>query len=109
MKRIYRIYIAGPYTQGDVAFNVGTAIAAANVLISYGFAPYVPHLSHFLHMAKSQPYQTWMAIGRVWLNQCDAVLRLPGQSGGADTEVAIAVSKDIPIFSSVTALLEALK
>jgi hypothetical protein len=47
---IARIYVAGPYTKGDVAVNVRNAFEAANRLADVGFAPFVPHATHFWHM-----------------------------------------------------------
>lgn len=38
-----KIYVAGPYTKGDVAENVHKAFKAANDLADLGFAPFVPH------------------------------------------------------------------
>ena len=32
------------------------------------------------------------------LEHCDAVLRLPGESTGADSDVAIAVSRGLPVY-----------
>jgi len=42
--------IAGPYTRGDVAVNVRNAYEVANRLADLGFAPFVPHATHFWHM-----------------------------------------------------------
>ncbi len=44
------IYIAGPYTLGDVAVNVRNAMMAGLDLMNMGFIPFVPHLSHWLHL-----------------------------------------------------------
>jgi len=104
-----RVYIAGRYSGGDVARNVRVAMKAADLLIQMGFAPYVPHLSHFLHMMAPHDYEVWMAIGLAWLRQCDAVLRLPGESPGADREVEVARILEIPVFHSVEELVEAFK
>jgi hypothetical protein len=41
-----RIYVAGPYTKGD-AVNVRNAYMAVNKLADLGFAPFVPHATHF--------------------------------------------------------------
>lgn len=35
------------------------------------------------------------------LEHCDAVLRLPGESTGADQDVAIATRRGIPIYQDV--------
>lgn len=83
-----KIYVAGPYTQGDVAVNVRNALHAASMLADAGFIPYVPHLSHFWHLVFPRPYEEWLKFDLIWLAQCDACLRLDGPSNGADGEVA---------------------
>ena len=103
-----RIYIAGRYSGGDVARNVRVTMEAADALIRAGYAPYVPHLSHFQHMMWPHDYEDWMDIGLSWLRQCDAILRLPGESPGADREVEVAKILEIPVFYSVDKLVEAL-
>jgi hypothetical protein len=47
-----RIYVAG---KGDVAVNVRNAHMAANKLADLGFAPFVPHATHFWHMLFPRP------------------------------------------------------
>ena len=37
---------------------------------------------------------------------CDAVLRLPGESKGADNEVRVAKANKIPVFYSIDALTQ---
>lgn len=99
------VYIAGPYTQGDVAQNVAVAMTVGNSLLSAGFAVYVPHLSHFLHMQRGRDYEEWIRHDLHWLFFCDAMLRLPGPSVGADREMAYAKECEMPIFHDVESLL----
>ena len=96
-----RIYIAGPYTAGDVAQNVKRAMDIANDLIELGHAPYCPHLTHFLHMNNYQPYEKWLEIDLAYLEIADAVIRLPGESKGADREVEFAEKNHIKVFLSL--------
>ena len=35
------------------------------------------------------------------IERCDAVLRLPGESAGADNDVRLAQARGIPVYSSV--------
>ena len=42
-----KVYIAGPYTLGNVEENVRKAIFAADVILRLGHAPYLSHLTHF--------------------------------------------------------------
>jgi len=99
-----RIYIAGPYTNGDVAENVHNAISMANKLADIGFAPFVPHFTHFWHMIYPREYQFWLELDNEFIPLCDGLLRLPGDSNGADKEVKLAKRLKIPIFYSIDEL-----
>ena len=63
-----RIYIAGPYCPRDVSLHDASRVANANVrraiekfheLKARGFEPFVPHLSHFLHLEGPADYGNW--------------------------------------------------
>lgn len=101
------VYIAGPYTSGDVAENVKNAMDAASQLIDAGISPYVPHLSHFLHMNEPKEYEVWMRIGLEFLEICDVVLLLPGKSPGAERETTRAAELKIPVFTNISDLINA--
>lgn len=98
---IARIYVAGPYSQGDVAINVRKAYEAADRLASLGFAPFVPHSTHFWHMLFPRPYDFWLELDNQFLPLCEGVLRLPGLSRGADKEVNLAKTLNIPVFTDI--------
>ena len=96
------VYVAGPYSQGDVALNVRNVILAAEKLANAGMTPYVPHLSHFWHLLCPHELDFWYQFDLDWLIKCDCLVRLPGVSTGADAEVEFAISRlFIPVFSSV--------
>jgi Domain of unknown function (DUF4406) len=96
-----RVYVAGPYTHGGVETNVNNAIDAANKLADFGYEPYVPHLNHFWHIRHPRPYEFWCQLDNSFLPFCDALLRLPGLSEGADAEVKLAKDCGIPVFYSI--------
>lgn len=98
MSRPVRVYVAGPYTHGDVAVNVRTAILAADKLMDRGFMPFVPHLTHLWHIISPRPYRDWIKLDNQFLPYCDIILRLPGESQGADAEVATARSIDMLLY-----------
>lgn len=98
---IAKIYIAGPYTKGDVAVNVRRAFEAANKIADLGFAPFVPHSTHFWHMMFPRPYEFWLNLDNEFLPCCDAILRLPGSSSGADKEVKLGEQLGLPIFHEI--------
>lgn len=96
--RRYKLYIAGPITKGDFMRNIRCGVAAAHWAQDIGFAPYCPHLSAFAHFAEAREYEDWMDLDFQWLHACDALLRLPGESAGADREVKFARAHGIPVF-----------
>lgn len=100
------IYIAGPYTQGDPVLNVRAALAAADELLKFGLVPFVPHLTHLWHTVSPKDYEIWLAYDLEWLLKCDAVLRLPGASKGADGEVTYAERRGIPVFYHMASLMD---
>jgi hypothetical protein len=93
------VYIACPYTKGDVAINVRNAIDAAEHLANLGHTPIVPVLNHLWHMIYPHDHGYWMRMDRELLPKCDAILRLPGESKGADEECELAKQHGIPVMS----------
>lgn len=100
-----RVYIAGPYTLGDVAVNVREMMIVADKLIDLGYAPFVPLYSHFQHLHNPKPYQVWTKLDNEWVLMCHCVLRIPGKSSGADEEVSLAERSSIPVFHTIEELL----
>jgi len=101
-----KVYIAGPYTHGGQAPNVRAVIAAGDQLRASGFLPFLPHLSHLWELVSPHDYDYWMSYCLGWLRACDVMLRLPGQSPGADVEEAVARMNEIPVYYDVEMLIE---
>lgn len=93
-----RVYVAGPYTKGDVNKNVQDAITAGEKIMMRGDYPFIPHLTHYWHLLYQHSWNFWMDYDDVWLKQCDALVRLPGESLGADHEVEVAKMFGLKIF-----------
>jgi len=96
-----KVYIASPYTLGDVAVNVKLQLDTVDELMNKGFAPFAPLYSHFQHIAHPRPYQDWVKIDLEWVKVCDCLLRLDGESKGADGEVSYAKELGLPVFYSI--------
>lgn len=97
-----KVYIAGPYSKGDIAENVRAAIYAGNyVARTLGHTVFIPHLTHFWHLVQPAPYEFWLDQDREWLKVCDAVLRIEGESAGADSEVSLARDLGLQVYHSV--------
>ena len=112
------IYIASPYTKGDVAINVRTQMTAFDKLLSMGVIPIAPLYSHFQHLFIPRPYQDWINLDLEIIQRCDACLRLysayefrreddddhssyyQSESSGADGEVAEFLKLGRPVFKT---------
>jgi hypothetical protein len=100
-----RVYIAGPLSQGYRNHNVAVAMAATRELVRLGYAPFCPHLSHFVDLTDALGYDNWLDVDLAWVVCADAVLRLPGTSNGADMETARAKECGIPVYGSIDDLI----
>ena len=101
------VYVAAPYSVGKVTANVHKAMDWGDTLIGQGFAPIIPHLDHFMELAEFEwPYETWLDVDFALLSKCDAVLRIEGESPGADREVAFAKERGIPVFTDYVDLID---
>jgi hypothetical protein len=100
------VYIASPYTKGDVAVNVRESILIADKLAKLGYLPFWPLSSHFWHLLVPHEYKFWTEMDLEWLYHVDYLLRLPGESSGADAEVKFSIGLGIPVFYSLEELVE---
>lgn len=93
------LYVAAPYTNPDPVENTHAAIKACDELRASGVVtPFCPHLSLLWHVVSPQPYDVWLDYDLGVLRHCHALLRLPGESSGADGEVAEARRLGMPVF-----------
>lgn len=99
-----KVYIASPYTKGDGGVNVKKQLEMFTLLSDAGFFPYAPLLTHFVHMHNPRPYRTWIEHDFIWVKTCDALIRLQGESAGADREIETAERYDIPVFREIDEL-----
>lgn len=99
------VYIASPYTMGDVAMNVKRQIDTFNTLMNLGCCPVAPLLTHFVQLSYWHPYEEWVNIDNELLLRSDIVLRLPGDSKGADAEEKLARENFIPVVYSIDDLV----
>lgn len=100
------VYIAAAYTSAPEE-NTHKAVAVADDLQSTGLvACVVPHLNLLWTLIHPHDGDYWYDHDLALLARCDALLRLPGESPGADNEVAFARNHDIPVFLDKAGLLE---
>lgn len=103
------VYIASPYTVGNQAENVRAQIDAAEELMNHNIASISPLLSHFHHLVYPHTWQEWMDHSISLLSNCNALIRLPGESKGADIEVEHARQMGIMVYFSVEEFLDVLR
>ncbi len=111
------VYIAGPIRKGDLGDNIANAFEAFYALKNAGYSPICPHLSCFLDTPRNVrtslfydgtgkafatvpgvTFDEWMEIDLSIVAKCDAVLRLDGESEGADRECDFAFDCRINII-----------
>ena len=111
------VYIASPYTKGDVSVNVHFQCKIFDELMDDGIVvPVVPLWSHFQHTIFPRQYKDWIAYDLALLCRYDACLRLDvineklnyhqHDSSGADGEVEEFRRLGKPVFFSKSELYE---
>ena len=92
------LYVAGPYTNPDPVENTHRAAKCATAIYEDGeWVPFVPHLSLLWHMVTPRDPEHWYELDLHQMGHCDAIVRLPGASTGADKEMALAADLGIRI------------
>lgn len=94
-----RIYLACPITVGDQKENYHNAMKASRDLLMLGCAVFNPATFMLQPWAYEIPHDQWMRTSKDWLMQAEALIRLPGESKGADQEVRWAEELGIPIHT----------
>lgn len=92
------VYVAGPISLGDQFANCGRAIAFGHELHLRGFVPYVPHWGALQQLHAAWSPQEWLDYDFVWLDKCEVLFRLAGESVGSDKEVERAKEDRKAIF-----------
>lgn len=117
------VYVAGPITNGPLDGNIRQACEAGMRLLKAGLSPHVPHLSCFMgarqlyeggifspfYLAEVLPegttHEDWYGVDMPFVRRSDCLLRISGESKGADMEVAEAMRCGIPVFHTVEDVL----
>ena len=100
------VYIAGPITQGEMHENIRAAVAIGNIIADAGHAVHLPQVTFLWQLVSPRRWEEWMAMDKIIIAHCDALLRLPGKSKGADLEVELAIDLNVPMFHTLNALME---
>ncbi len=100
------LYLAHPITKGNPFHNVHEACKQADILMKRGFIVMVPGLSALYDMIIPTHYEVYMTQDFAWIERCDCIIRLPGESSGADREIEHAKSLGKQVFYGVQAFLD---
>lgn len=104
-KNKVKVFIASPYTRGEIDKNMQNQKDISNKLIDLGFCPLPIALCyHQLAIDLPREYNVWIELTANWIQKCDCILRLPGESLGADNELEIAKELNMPIFYEIEEL-----
>ncbi len=106
------ILIAGPYrsgTNGDPALisrNLARLEEASGPIFRLGHVPMIGEwvalpILRTLDEADAEGGDVMYETAHRLLQHCDAVLRLPGESSGADKDVEIALDRGLPVYRSL--------
>ncbi|MEK0326138.1 MAG: DUF4406 domain-containing protein [Nitrosopumilus sp.] len=100
------VYVAGPITKGNTLLNIRNGMMMGLELIRRGFVPFVPHNDFIQYILDPHTleYDTILEQDMAWVERCDALLRLPGESPGADREVAHAEKHGLFVTDSIDVL-----
>lgn len=98
------VYIACPYMIGDVAANVARSLEVWDILFGKHYVPINPLWTHLQHLYVQRTRDDWLSFGLDLLDRCDALLRLSGESAGADAECRWAATHGVPVFHSIEEL-----
>jgi len=109
-----KVYIACPITLDPDGTNFDNSCEAQRQLLAAGFAPLNPGLTMMLPGGQDIPHSTWMASCLPWVASADLLIRVHGESVGADDEVNLALNLGIPVYCSfddepIAKLIEHLK
>lgn len=98
------VYVASKYSIGDKEENAKKSMEVGDQLIKLGYVPFLPLLAHYQHLLYPQSYDMWLNLGLEMVRRSDILLRLPGESRGADIEVALAKDLGKPVVYSLEEL-----
>lgn len=116
MKRIFRIYVAGPInTAGQLPLlhNMRRGMELSLKVLLSGFAPFTPwhDYHHILLDHKEQlSLQNMYEYSLAWLEVSDAIIVLPNSENSKGTQAEIKRAKELglPVFYDLKSLKESL-
>ncbi len=103
------IYLSGQMTNGeklDPTENIKAACRVADALETQGHDVYIPHLTWYMAEVCPHEYDEWIKRDLRWVARSDLVIRIPGESKGADIETEFAKKHGIRVIELEPVFLE---
>lgn len=102
-----KVYISGPYTGGKWGDNIRNAVVMGEDVYKSGHIPFIPHTHTALwSVLYSHTKREWLHIDLAWIDACDCLIRIDGESKGGDIEVDYAHQIGIPVYYSFNEFLK---
>jgi len=102
-----KVFVAGPmFSSGSMGNNIRNAVQVAEQLRDAGFLVFLPHLYFFWDLIRPREREFWTALDLEWLETCNVIFRIPGESSGADGEEKHAEEWDLKAYSDMDQLIE---
>lgn len=92
------LYLAGPITKGDRLDNFTIPTRLWKLLMSKGVYSFVPQHSMLIEYLVGVSYEEWLNLDFQVIHRCDGLVRLKGESAGADREVRLALELGLPVY-----------
>jgi len=106
------IFIAGPYGKragaepAVIEKNIDVVCKVGQWVAELGDVPVIPHLWHRLVTGSFMNEEMWLNLSVELMLQCGGVIRLPGDSKGADAEVGVAQKAGVPVMVLTASSIE---
>lgn len=101
------VYVAGPYSKGVWEENMKAVIEEAEKLFNNGYTPFIPHtMTSVWALLYPKEKEKWLEVDLTILSRCDALVRVKGESEGADIEVGYCEDNNIPVYNSAWELID---
>ena len=106
MSRKPMVFISGPISSNALSC-VRESVPVYKAFMDQGAVPVGLQFGIIAEMVDPFTYEEWMDYAFGLIDHCSALVRLPGESSGADREVAYAEALGIPVHYAPEELWDA--
>lgn len=95
------VYVAGETSKPDPKVAAEFLVALSESLFFEGHTPFIPNTHAFWAHVVELSFEQQLQWRLAWLQKCDAMVILPGESPFLDREVAMAMELNIPVYFAI--------